>query len=376
MGFGLVAAAGFLIWRLLYPEPLKIEEFTAEKPTLIEGDEVRLNWKISNYKQLKNLIITTKQPPSNEPLLNESKIDNLLINQNKKTDNALCRTFQEEFICNNFKTGITAKGKYEFEIKASYPQRQSLFSQRIQNETLTTNVEIKEKEIAEVLDLKTDKVKYQKGENIILNWSIIRPELLDKIEIITKVDEKTPVGKPIPFKFKDSTFEDPKLKDNCQGQGKQIKCQLSLSAINTGNFIYDLKAYSLNINDRTSIKSTENRIEVLSKPFNIVFFKINGSEQANQVLNEGKKAVLTWRVEGEDIQVQLLPYGEKLPQQGEKKLDIIKNFPSPITLEVTDISGKRQPQQKSFAISVKEKQATPNPFISPFAVPLPKNNPF
>ncbi|MGB3650717.1 MAG: hypothetical protein WBA41_05835 [Rivularia sp. (in: cyanobacteria)] len=375
MGFGLAATVGFLIWKFLHPEPLKIEEFTAEKRTLIEGDEVRLRWRIANYKQLKSLAIATTQPPSNEPILNSTKISQLIKGDRDK--NAPCQVIsQKELFCNNFKTGITTKGKYVFEIKASYPQRQSLFSQRIENKTLNTDVEIREKPIAEIVDLNTDKVRYQKGENVVLSWTVNRPELLNRIEIFTKADNNTQVEQPITFKFKDSTFENPKLKDNCQKQSNQIKCKVSLPAINTGTFIYELKAYSLNINNRPSTKNTENKVEVIAKPFNIVFFKINGSEQPNQVLNEGEKATLTWKVRGEDIQVQLLPYGDILPQQGERKLDVIKNFPSPVTLQITDISGKRQPQQKSFAISVKEKQATPNPFISPLLIPPPNKKPF
>ncbi|WP_414625110.1 hypothetical protein [Calothrix sp. CCY 0018] len=364
VGLGLTATVTFLIWKYLYPEPLKIEEFRAENRTLIEGDEVRLSWKIANYKQLKSLAIATTQPPSNKLILNKNISELIKVNQN---GNPLCRvTSQEELVCNRLKTGITAKEKYVFEIKASYPQRQSLFSQRIQNAILITNVEIREKPIAEIADLKTDKIKYQKGENVILSWTVNRPELLDKIEIITKVDEKTQVGQPKSFKFKSSTFDDPKLKDNCEKQGKQTKCKISLPAINIGNFIYELKAYTQNVNDRISTKNIENTIEVIAKPFKIVFFKINGSEQLNQVLNEGEKAILTWKVEGEDIQVELLPYQYKVPLVGTKELDTIKNFPSPITLSVTDKYGTREAQRKSFAISVKEKPPTPNPFISPF----------
>lgn len=380
VGFGLLAIVAFLIWRLLNPDPLKIEHFSSENPIITEGnDKVRLNWEISNYKRLKKLTIKTKEPLSNEPILTETNISNSdLIKQNKNNEIPPCQlTFEQELICRQFETGITAKGKYVFEIQASYHQRQRLFYHRTQTETQTTNVEILERPIAEVLDIKTDKLKYQKGKNILLTWQIKRPELLDKVEIITKLDEKTPVEQPITFKFRNSTFDHPKLKDKCQEQGNQIKCTIPLPARSAGTFIYELKAYSRDITDRISTKLS-NKIEVLAKPFNIVFFRINNSEKSNQVLNEGKTVILTWKVEGENIEVKLLPYGDILPLVGSKKLDVIKNFPSPLTLQVTDKSGKQQAQQKAFAITVKEIQPTPSPFspLNPtFPVPPVKNKP-
>ncbi len=68
LGFGFVATGAFFLWRFLYPDPLEIESFTTQSPVLTEGDEVRLNWTISNYKQLQSLEITTKQPARNDPL--------------------------------------------------------------------------------------------------------------------------------------------------------------------------------------------------------------------------------------------------------------------------------------------------------------------
>ncbi|MFH7030931.1 MAG: hypothetical protein ACHBN1_37695 [Heteroscytonema crispum UTEX LB 1556] len=379
LGLGLVTSVVVLIWIFLNPEPLKIENFSTENPTITEGDDkVRLSWKISNYKQLQTLTITTKQPPSNEPLLNETNIGNSqLINQNKNHKDRPCQvTSQDELICNQFETGITTKGKYVFEIKAEYRQRQSVFSHRIQTITQTTNLEILEKPIAEIVDFKPHKLQYNKGENIVFDLSIKRPELLDKIEIMTNIDEKKQVEEPINFKFQKSTFDDPKLKDKCKEQDNKIKCAISLPAKKAGNFIYELKAYSLNINDRVSTK-TSNQVEVLAKPIKIVFFKINGSDQLNQVLNEGENVTLSWEVEGENIQVKLVPYGN-VNQKGSMKVSVTKNFRN-ITLLVTDISGKQPNQEKGFVITVKEIQPTPNPFISPLnpisPILSPKNKP-
>ncbi|QFS50263.1 hypothetical protein [Nostoc sphaeroides] len=381
VGFGLIATAAFLIWRLLNPDPLKIENFSTENPTLIEGDEVRLNWKIDNYKQLKRLVIKTQQPPSNEPIFDDINISKL-IKKGTNDETASCQiTSQEELICNRFVTGIKTKGKYVFEIKASYNKRKSFFSQETQTVTQTADVEIAEKPIAEIIGFNTDKPRYNKGENIVLTWSIKRPELLDRIELFTtKDDDKILVEKPISFKFKNSAIDDPKFKNKCQQENNQnMKCVISVMASQAGIFSYDLKAYSLNISDRVNTKASENKVEILAKPFKIIFFKINNNDQPNQVLNEGENAILSWKVEGENIEVKLLPYGDKVPQVGSKNIVVIKNFPTQLALQVNDISGKQQPQQKGFAITVNEIQPTPNPLISPlnpiFPIPSPKNKP-
>jgi hypothetical protein len=51
----------------------------------------------------------------------------------------------------------------------------------------------------------------------------------------------------------------------------------------------------------------------------IKFAFLNSSEQPNQELKEGATAILSWRVEGEDIQVKLDPFGN-VPAVGSKSL--------------------------------------------------------
>ncbi|MEH2252007.1 hypothetical protein [Nostoc sp.] len=109
---------------------------------------------------------------------------------------------------------------------------------------------------------------------------------------------------------------------------------------------------SNNGSQKNSLKKIDSNIEILPKPFNIVSFRINGSEQPNLVLKEGESTTLNWRVEGENIQVKLLPYGNDVEPVGSIKLPVNQAFPPQIALQVNDISGKQQPQQRGFAITV------------------------
>ncbi|MBD2215274.1 hypothetical protein H6G27_36390 [Nostoc linckia FACHB-104] len=388
LSFGLVLGAGYLIWIILNPEPLRIEEFSTNARILTEGDKVSLNWRIINYKQLKTLELTTKQPPRNNPLFSINNLDNSKIDElihNAKICQSSNNIPQEIWICKGFQTGISSTGKYTFELKASYEQRKSLFSQITRAVTQTANVIIQEKPRAEILDFKTDKSTYKQGENIILNLSIKYPELLDKMELLTiksisREDNQPLVENIRVFKFKDSVIDDAQLRKKCQinkEDNQLLKCAIPIATKSSGIFSYQLKAYSLNTKGRSE-KLTENKIEILPKPFKIQFFKINGSDQPNQVLNEGDEVILTWKVEGENVQVKLLPYGN-VNQIGSQKLSVTKEFRN-ITLQVTDISGNQPSQEKGFVITVNEKQMTPNPFISPLnrisPIPLSKQKPF
>ncbi|BDI16261.1 hypothetical protein ANSO36C_20630 [Nostoc cf. commune SO-36] len=154
-----------------------------------------------------------------------------------------------------------------------------------------------------------------------------------------------------------------------------MQCKnIPLLANKAGNFAFEIKAFPNNGSSKISSKKTESKIGILPKPFRIVSFTINGSEQPNLVLNEGESATLSWRVEGENIQVKLLPYGNDVKPVDSITLPVNQAFPPQIGLQVNDISGKQQSQQRGFAITVIKKVV---PIPIPSANPLPpSNNPF
>ncbi|WP_392478808.1 caspase family protein [Nostoc sp. C110] len=216
-----------------------------------------------------------------------------------------------------------------------------------------TKSESRDKAIAEVINFQTDKPQYTKGQNILLNWTIARPLLLAQVQIAGSADDGTAYGEPITYKFNQGNITDPKLQKLCTQQNQQLQCRnIPLVANKTGYFAFEIKAFPNNESSKISSKKAESKTEILPKPFKIVSFTINGSEQPNIVLNEGESATLSWRVEGENIQVRLLPYGNDVKPVGSIKLAVNQAFPPEIGLQVNDISGKQQPQQRGFAITV------------------------
>lgn len=375
---GLLGGIGFIIWRILNPEPLRLENFSANNPRITEEeDEVALKWDIHNYQQLQKLVLTAKGSQPIQPITYDFS-NGIPKTLGKGSANQIppCQVQEkQELICSNVKTGVKTKGNYTFELQAFYRSGIQLFSPNNQVVTQTTQVEVAEKQIAEVLNFQTDKTQYTKGQNILLSWTIARPLLLAQIQISGSADDGTLYREPITYKFNQGNLADPKLQKLCTQQNQQLQCtNIPLAATKAGNFAFEIKALSNNGSQKPSFKKTESKIVILPKPFKIVSFTINGSEQQNLELNEGTTATLSWRVEGENIQVKLLPYGDVKPVDS-KPLPVNLAFPPQITLQVSDISGKQQPQQRGFAITViKKVEPTPTPSINPLAPNLPSNS--
>ncbi len=377
---GLLAGIGFIIWRILNPEPLRLASFDATNSQITEGDEVALNWKIQQYKQLQKLIIATKGSQSIEPITYDFS-NGIPESLGKGAADRIppCQVQEkQELICSNVKTGVKTRGNYTFELQAVYRKKIQLFSKKEQVVSKTTQVEIAEKPIAQVIDFKADKTQYTKGQNILLNWTVERPLLLGQIQITGSGDDGTSYSEPIIYKFNEGNITDPKLQKLCTQQNQQLQCKnIPLAASKAGNFAFEIKAFPNNGSQKIDAKKTESKIAILPKPFKIISFTINNSEQPNVVLNEGTTATLNWRVEGENIQVKLLPYGNDVSAVGSIKLPVNLAFPPQIALQVNDISGKQQSQQRGFAITVLKKvEPTPTPSITPLPNTLPPSNPF
>ncbi|MEA5625239.1 hypothetical protein [Nostoc sp. UHCC 0251] len=376
---GLLGGIGFIIWRILNPDPLRLENFSANNPRITEEeDEVALKWDIHNYQQLQKLVLTAKGSQPIQPITYDFS-NGIPETLGKVSANEIppCQVQdKQELICSNVKTGVKTKGNYTFELQAFYRNGIQLFSPKTQVVSQTTQVEIAEKQIAEVLNFKADKQQYTKGQNILLSWTIARPLLLAQVQIAGNADDGTSYGEPITYKFNQGNLTDAKLQKLCTQQNQQLQCtNIPLSATKAGNFAFEIKAFPNNGSDKISSKKTESKIGILPKPFKIVSFRINGSEQPNLVLNEGESATLSWRVEGENIQVKLLPYGNDVKPVDSIKLPVNQAFPPQIGLLVNDISGQQQSQQRGFAITVLKKvEPTPTPSINPLAPNLPSNS--
>ncbi|MEH2195921.1 MAG: hypothetical protein V7K98_25215 [Nostoc sp.] len=374
---GLLGGIGFIIWRILNPEPLRLETFSAKDSQITEGDEVALNWEISQYKQLQKLVLTTKGSQPIEPIIYD--FSRGIPETLSKASTPLCQVQEkQDLICSNIRTGVTTKGDYTFKLQAFYRNGIQILSPKTQSVEKEIPVKISEKQIAEIINFQADKRQYIKGQNILLSWSIARPLLLSQTQITGIGDDGISYGEPINYKFIQGNITDLKLQKLCTQTNQQLQCKnIPLAANRAGNFAFEIKAVSNNGSSKLSSKKTESKIEILPKPFKIISFTINGLQQPNLELNEGTTANLNWIVEGENIQVKLQPYGNDVPLIGSQSLPVNLAFPTKISLQINDISGKQQAQERGFAIRVIPKVVpTPIPSINPVPLVPPSSNPF
>lgn len=344
--FGVIA---FVIWRLLNPEPLKIQRFTANNLEIIEGGEIRLNWEISNYKQLQKLDLNVKEPD----------IEKYNYLKDKGLE-SICNTNQNTLKCTNInmgKKGII--GKYTFDLQAQYSKGVLPFSRKYtQQEKESIEVIVKEKPIAEVLNFGAINKKYTKGENILFNWKIQNPTLLKTLEISGKTGDGK-VLKPIQFSLKD-------IEGNCeQVKNEQaLECKsIPVTASEVGTFTYTLTAFSNGI-QRNSSKEAGNAVEVSPQQFSIKTFTINGSRGPNIEVEEGETINLVWDVRGDskEIKVNIIGLQSNLQKSGKGSFPIYKD--TQYKLEVIDTNGKLEPEFKEINVRVKPKpKPTPTIFI-------------
>lgn len=122
--------------------------------------------------------------------------------------------------------------------------------------------------------------------------------------------------------------------------------------------------------DCTLAKQIERQVKILTRPFRIVYFRLNGSNNPNRVLKDGEPVNLSWHVEGENVNVILEPYGNVLPK-GSTKLIANQAFPHQIELVVTD-KFSQQPLRQGISIKV-EIPTAPNNNVAP-NTSIPRNN--
>jgi hypothetical protein len=342
---GLLGATSLIIWMLLKPPaPPEVVSFTADSLNYIEGNLVRLSWKINNFNQLSQLELASTGPVSARPVLFNFSQG---IPENLKR---LCEVQERILTCNNFNTGAKKPGDYTFTLKASARK------QGIAVEPKALKVKIAEKPAPEAVNLQLDKDQYTKGDRMLLSWEVQNQEQLSQLKIIGKIEggAATLIEK---YKFNQgripaelSKVNSDTLQPLCQAKSQTLTCtKVPVATPKPGKYTFELQAFS-KPDKLPKSKPAETIVEVLPKPFKIVFFTLNGREEPTRELKEGEQVTLEWQVEGEDITVVLSPFGNVSPS-GSKPLKADSALPPQMELVVSDRAGRTT--TKGFSIKVK-----------------------
>ncbi|WP_414588448.1 hypothetical protein [Scytonema sp. PCC 10023] len=369
---GLFGGVGFIIWRLLNPEPLRLENFSSDSPRYREGEgnRITLSWNIHNFEQLKKLELKTYGAVPSKP-----KVFDFEKGIPEELNTPICQPQQKVLFCNQYKTDATTPGKYSFELTADLGKGKSVTAK-------TSEVEIDALPAPEVVSVRPNKNTYTKGEPILLSWEIKNPKQLSVLKIVTKLDGQTPVGQPITYTFKQgnnwaipSQLNSPPVsqpKNLPKGQSKipsktQSKnlCNSQIGVLNctnvpvaspitAGKYSFELQACYKSCEQPNS-KSIEGMIELKIKPTKIVYFRLNRSDEPTRKLENGQPLILEWKVEGdEEINVKLSIQGKVGVSGKVENIKANKALEPKIELTVTDKSGELL-DNKIFSITVIEK---------------------
>lgn len=148
---------------------------------------------------------------------------------------------------------------------------------------------------------------------------------------------------------------------------------MPLVAPKAGKYTFELQAFSQSDEAVSSSKLTDTKIQILPKPFKIVYFKLNNQQEPlARTFKEGESITLSWKVEGEDIYVQVSPLGN-VDLSGSQEIVAAITLPL-IEITVTDQFGHTV--KKGFPITIARPQSpSPSPSPSPLSSPSSKATP-
>jgi len=347
---GLLGGLAFVVWLIFFkpPAPPELVNFNSDSVSYIEGDEVHLDWQIRNFDQLSKLELKSEGPVANAPL--DFDFNNGIPDHLKN----LCQEQEQMLTCSNFNTGAKEAGDYTFTLGA-FPRGRDTTPPILR----TLKVKIDEKPAPKVVSFRLDKNQYTKGEPMRLGWEIQNPDQLSQLQIIGKTEDgtETVLANYIPAQLS---------KGLCREANQVLTCKnVTMVTPQPGKYTFELRAFSKPGKPPNS-QQIESKIEILPKPFKIIYFTLNGSQGPNLVFKDGESLILSWKVEGEDLNVELSPYGN-VATTGSQKLIANQAFPPEIELKVTDKFGNKE--TKGF--SVKVETPPPPPSLSPFLSPIP-----
>ncbi len=350
LSLGFLGGVALIVWRILHPDPLKLERFELSKlDDYKEGDVVRLNWEIINYDRLQKMVLLTT---------GEETKEDLLYDRNNTLKEPLgCQRQQQVLSCTNF-PGTTKPGEYTFTLKA--------FDRSGQVQQISpVKLKIKQNPAPEVVSFQADKSEYEKGEKVSLSWQIRNPEQLKKLQVIRKQEDGTVANEHDFDEFNQGIPV--QIKSFCKKDNQQVTCKNIPLAVNQpGTYTFALQPFAKSIYQPNVNPTETNKVKIKPKPFEIVYFTLNGKDEPNIVLSEGQPVILKWKVVGEDINVQISNLGNVKPEDS-KPLIANQALPSQIEIIVTD-KFNQPTLRKGFFIKV-EPVPTPNNNIAPSNFP-------
>ena len=338
-----------------------------------------LNWKINNSELIEELRIIGKAPDGS---INSIEQRYQFINNVIPTPlDKYCKNQKKILVCTNIPIDNARKpGDYIFTLTA--------ISQRGQQESKQTDkIIIRQLPLPQITSFSSTQPNYQ-GANITsktgnttqsvnktqipgiirLNWNITNTSKIQELRIIGLAPDGS-IGSAEKRYFISNNIPG-ELKPFCRLTPENMSCQnVPTDAGKVGDYTFKLTVVSIPGQTTPEITKETPKILILGKPptpLNIISFTANGQNIATKpklicAISQGRKPNdinLSWQVHnGEDIKVELLPFGDLNKTQGSLPIALSQSPSSQtITLKVTNNAG----EQKTQSVVIETVEAKPS----------------
>ena len=179
----------------------KIIQFSSTKPVYLEtlGDQVLLNWRISNPQQIQNLIIS--QEINNSLPVKKTFLycnpQNSNYQEMQAKPNKIEKIKGREFlVCQGVATNLTQPGNYTFKLEVFSKQNLTQPSDTKQTDTVTIQSSPIPKFIDKVLP---NQLNYEYKEPVFLNWRLSYPSQIKELRIIQQGSDGLAIQNTLPL---------------------------------------------------------------------------------------------------------------------------------------------------------------------------------
>jgi len=291
----------------------KIFQFSSSKSVYLEtlGDQVLLNWRISNPQQIQNLIIsqeTNNSLPVKKTFLYCNPQNSNSQGMPAKSNKIEKIKGREFLVCQGVATNLTQPGDYTFKLEVFSKQNLTQPSDTKQTDTVTIQPSPIPKFIDKVLP---NKLNYEYKEPVFLNWRLSYPSQIKELRIVQQGSDGSAIQNTLPLnqcRIQSSspliTQANSPVKTGSMNDLDMVICEnIRVIPTTAGNYTYKLEVFSMqNPNQPSDTQETDsitvnplpvpNITEILStKPFYevskneeiLLNFKISDANQIREL---------------------------------------------------------------------------------------------
>jgi hypothetical protein len=337
------------------PVPKLMGQILSNKSVYEYREPVFLSWRINHPNQIKELRVV--QQGSDGTIVKNTLLPQQCRTQSftqKIPSTTVLPNNLDILICDNVRLFPEKAGNYTYKLEVISNQEPNQPSDFKETDTIT----IKPLPVPKITLIASTKPFYEaaKNEEIFLNWEISNLSQIKELKLVALAPDGS-VSSQLKRYIVTNNSVPSELQKFCILTTNLVCQNVPTGAKQAGDYIFKLTVVPKQGSGEPEITTNTATIKVKPippTPINIVYFRVNGQDVAEKQkyiyeLNKERKPsdiVLSWKVEdGEDIKVELLPFGEVQKPQGVKNYTLSKPPSSvTITLKVTNKAGEQKTQ--------------------------------